>query len=153
MKGLGEMSIHIQGKMINKLVITFILIILIHNIGYSQLDSLVIYHRIFCADYGRINNDINRIKDFGKVEKFVIRDKDRIKDIVSKLDRAKQYKGKLDGLSNGYLLGGYSYRKGQEELLFVISTYKRLTVQDKVYTYRKSFLDCLLGEKPPCYYP
>ena len=138
--------------MINNFVITLTLLIAIPNLGYSQFDSLVVYHRTFCTDYGILNNEINRIKDFGKV-KFVIKDKERIDAIVSKLKKGRRYKNTLDELSNNYLLGVYSYRNGQEELLFVISGFKRLTYRDKVYSYKKSFLDLVIGEKPPCYYP
>jgi hypothetical protein len=134
-----------------KVVLLIWMMVLSYLSANSQIDSLVIYHRTFCTDYGRLNNDVNRIKTFGTVVRFAIKDPDQIKAIFRELERFPPYKTHANDLGT-YLLGGYAYEKGSEYLLFTISEYKRLTYKGKDLHYKNEFLDLLLGTKPPCYF-
>lgn len=121
------------------------------HVCYSQYDSLVIYYRELGADYRFINNDIHRIKEFAFGKK-IINDRKSIKEIIFRVEKLKIYKDSTEGMSNGYLLGAYGYRNGQEDLVFTISSFHRLSYKGDVYLYKHKFLDLLFSEKLMQYY-
>jgi hypothetical protein len=130
----------------------FIFLLISCQTAFCQYDSLVVYHRSFCSDYGKLNGDLNRIKDFGVVTKYISEDTSHINQIISELRTFKPAKRKYSKLYQTYVLGAYVYNNGKEKLLFAVSPFQCLFYKNEILAYKEDFLDLLFKQKPLCYW-